>query len=572
MSELEEQHMAWWKESVVYQIYPRSFLDTNGDGIGDLRGIMLKLDYLQTLGIDVIWLCPIYPSSQFDGGYDISDYRNIANEFGTLKDWQALVGDMHARGMKLVMDLVVNHTSDQHPWFVASKKSKDNPYRNYYIWREGKNGGEPSNWGSHFGGSAWKFDAQTGEHYLHLFSEHQPDLNWDNPAVRQEIFAMMRFWLALGVDGFRLDTVNMFSKNSSFPDVASRNVKDFPVASEHFLNGPNLLEYLQEMKTQVLADHDVMTVGEAPEVTPTQAIALTHQTHGALSMVFGFEHMQIDSDPNATMPKWTQVPWSLEQFKQITNRWQQAMHNQGWNSIFLSSHDEPRLVSRFGDDGIHRVASAKLLATYLLTLQGTPYIFQGDEIGMTNVQFESIEEYRDIDSLNLYRQEVLERGRYANEVLKMIHTKGRDNARTPMQWDASSSAGFTTGQPWIGVNPNHTQINVEQSLDDPNSIFWHYQKLIQLRRSHGVFVHGRFDLLQPEHPSIFAYTRTYMLEQATILLNFCAHESIFDFIPEPSSKLLLSNLPVPEISTGTVTLQPFEARVYLSTKGGDAMV
>ncbi len=560
--------MDWWKESVVYQIYPRSFLDTNGDGIGDLRGILQKLDYLQTLGVDVIWLCPIYPSSQHDGGYDITDYRNIAAEFGTLQDWQDLVAAMHTKNMKLVMDLVVNHTSDQHPWFVASKQSKDNPHRNYYIWREGQNEAPPSNWGSHFGGSAWKFDAQSGEYYLHLFSEHQPDLNWDNPAVRQEIFAMMRFWLELGVDGFRMDTVNMFSKNSSFPDVISRNGQAFPVASEHFLNGPNLLEYLREMKTQVLADHDLMTVGEAPEVTPDQAIALT-QTHGALSMVFGFEHMQIDSDPTAAMPKWTKVPWSLLKLKQITNRWQQAMHNQGWNSIFLSSHDEPRLVSRFGNDTLHRVASAKLLATYLLTLQGTPYIFQGDEIGMTNVKFESINNYRDIDSLNLYHQEVLERGCSEQEILGMIHTKGRDNARTPMQWNASSSAGFTTRQPWIGVNPNYTQINVEQSLSDPDSIFWHYQKLIALRREHPVFVHGCFELLLPEHPTIFAYTRTHKLEQALVVLNFCPNETTFDLKLEASFQLLISNLPTPKISTDSLTLQAYEARVYLKPKGGD---
>jgi oligo-1,6-glucosidase len=563
--------MAWWKESIVYQVYPRSFYDTNGDGIGDLRGIAQKLDYLQTLGIDVIWLCPVYPSGNHDGGYDISDYREVAHEFGTLEDWQDLVTAMHARGMKLVMDLVVNHTSDQHPWFLESKKSKNNPYRDYYLWRPTKNGAEPSNWGSHFGGSAWKYDVQTGEYYLHLFSEHQPDLNWDNENVRHEIFEMMRFWLALGVDGFRMDTVNMFSKDSSFPDVVGRNGQAFPVASEHFLNGPHLLEYLLEMKTHVLADHDVMTVGEAPEVTPEQAIALTHTIDGPLSMVFGFEHMQIDSDPNAAMPKWTRVPWSLGELKRITNRWQQRLHNQGWNSIFLSSHDEPRLVSRFGDDAEHRVVSAKLLATYLLTLQGTPYIFQGDEIGMTNVQFERIEEYRDIDSLNLYRQEVLEHGRSAKEVLAMIHAKGRDNARTPMQWDASSSAGFTTGQPWISVNPNHTQINVEQSLQDPNSIFWHYRNLIYLRRTYPVFVHGSFELLLPDHPTVFAYTRTHKLEQVLVVLNFCDHESGFDWLPEYPQHLLLSNLPSPETSTGPITLQPFEARIYLSKKGGDAM-
>ncbi len=560
--------MAWWKESVVYQVYPRSFYDTNGDGIGDLRGITQKLDYLETLGIDVIWLCPVYPSSNHDGGYDISDYRNIAKEFGTLQDWQDLVAALHAKGMKLLMDLVVNHTSDQHPWFLESQKSKNNPYRDYYIWRPGKNNGPPSNWGSHFGGSAWKHDPQTGEYYLHLFSQHQPDLNWDNQKVRKEIFEMMRFWLALGVDGFRMDTVNMFSKDPSFPDVLSNNGNAFPLASQHFLNGPNLLAYLQEMKQQVFGKLQVMTVGEAPEVTPEQAIELTHQTDGALSMVFGFEHMQIDSDPKATMPKWTRLPWSLDKLKQITKRWQHAMHNQGWNSVFLGSHDEPRLVSRFGDDGMHRIASAKLLATYLLTLQGTPYIFQGDEIGMTNVQFTSIEEYRDIDSLNLYRQEVLEHGRSAKEVLALIHQKGRDNARTPMQWNAEANAGFTNGKPWMGVNPNHTEINVEQSLADTNSVFWHYRNLIQLRRRNPVFVHGRFELLHPEHPTVFAYTRTWKRDKATVMLNFSSHDSTFDWLPNPSTRLLLSNFANPETFTGSVTLKPYEARIYLDNEGG----
>lgn len=566
--------MAWWKQSVVYQIYPRSFYDTNGDGIGDLRGISQKLDYLQTLGVDVIWLCPVYQSPNRDGGYDISDYKAISSEFGTLHDWQELVGAMHQRGMKLIMDLVVNHTSDQHPWFIEACKAKDNPYRNYYLWRPGKNGKEPSNWGSHFGGSAWKYDPQTDEYYLHLFSEHQPDLNWDNPQLRTEIFEMMRFWLEKGVDGFRMDTVNMLSKVADFPDATQHNGQPFPLAQEYFLNGPHLLEHLMEMKTQVLTHYDIMTVGEAPLVTPELGIAYT-QTKGPLNMVFQFEHMQLDSDHNAPMPKWTRVPLKLLELKQITTRWQQTLHNQGWNSLFLSSHDEPRLVSRFGHDGVYRIPSAKMLATFLFTLQGTPYIYQGDEIGMTNVQFANIEDYRDIDSLNLYNEQVGKLGRASKDVLEMIHLKGRDNARTPMQWDGTPNAGFSSGKPWIRVNPNHIKINVEQVLHDQNSVFWYYRDLIQLRREHEVIVHGTFELLLNDHSSIFAFQRTWKTQRLIVLLNFAAEISSFqesDVYLLDKMRLLLGNYPVVTPSTDQIKLQAFEARVYFrEDKGGDPM-
>lgn len=565
--------MAWWKQSVVYQIYPRSFYDTNGDGIGDLRGITQKLDYLETLGVNVIWLCPVYQSPNRDGGYDISDYRAISSEFGTIEDWEELVAALHSRGMKLMMDLVVNHTSDEHAWFLESCKSKDNPYRNYYIWRPSKNGLEPSNWGSHFGGSAWKHDPQTDEYYLHLFSEHQPDLNWDNPKLRSEIFSMMRFWLERGVDGFRMDTVNMFSKVSSFPDVKLEQA--FPIAQEYFLNGPNLLKYLTEMKTQVLSHYDIMTVGEAPQVTPEQGIAFTHETDGPLNMVFQFEHMQLDSNLSAPMPKWTRVPLNLLELKRITTRWQNTLHNQGWNSLFLSSHDEPRLVSRFGRDGAYRLPSAKMLATFLFTLQGTPYIFQGDEIGMTNVQFKHIEDYRDIDSLNLYNELVGKQGRSPEDVLEMIHLKGRDNARTPMQWDQTPNAGFSTGKPWIGVNPNHTEINVEQALKDQDSIFWYYRDLIHLRREYSVIIHGNYELLLENHPGIFAFQRVWNHQKLLVLLNFAAESSSFegsDVCLSSQMRLLLGNYPVLTSSTDQIEFQPYEARVYFcENQGGDAM-
>ncbi|MBB5234140.1 glycoside hydrolase family 13 protein [Deinococcus budaensis] len=558
----------WWKESVVYQIYPRSFRDSNGDGIGDLRGITGKLDYLQQLGVDVLWLCPIYDSPNDDGGYDIRDYCAILPEFGTMRDFDDLLADVHARGMKLIMDLVVNHTSDEHPWFQAARSSRDSLFRDYYIWRPGRHGGPPNNWASHFGGSAWTYDETTDEYYLHLFSTRQPDLNWENPRVREDIYAMMRFWLEKGVDGWRMDTINMLSKPPELPDAAPRAGQAYILAEEHFLNGPRLMEYLREMRDRVLSPYDVLTVGETPGVTPELGAAYTHETEGVLSMLFQFEHMGLDSDPTHPTPKWTKVPWALSDLKRITTRWQQALHGQGWNSLYLSNHDVPRLVSRFGDDGAYRVPSAKLLATFLHTLQGTPYVYQGDEIGMTNVQFSRIEEYRDIDALNHYQEQVVERHRDPAEVLRDIHAKGRDNARTPMHWDASPHAGFTTGTPWIGVNPNHTEINVEAALRDPDSIFWYVRDLIRLRRTHRVMVDGRYDLHLPDHPSIYAYTRTDEHQQMLVVLNFSAAPVVVDVPQEvrrPATRLLLANYLAPGHLEPTLELRAFEARVYLTS-------
>ncbi|GGJ79037.1 alpha-glucosidase [Deinococcus aquiradiocola] len=557
---------------MVYQIYPRSFQDSDGDGIGDLKGIRARLDYLHDLGADVIWLCPVYQSPNDDGGYDISDYQAILPEFGTLEDFSDLLDGLHARGMKLIMDLVVNHTSDEHPWFLESRKGRTlpdgtlNPYRDYYIWRPAsEDGQEPNNWGSHFGGSAWKLDPERGEYFLHLFSPRQPDLNWEHPEVRQEIYRMMRWWLDQGVDGFRMDTINMLSKVPDFPDAPQKQDERYPLAELHFLNGPRLLEYLREMRREVLDHYDVLTVGEAPGVSPELGAQYTHETEGVLSMIFQFEQMALDKDLAHPTPRWTQVPWSLAALKEVTGRWQHVLHGQGWNSVYLSNHDVPRMVSRFGDDGEYRVQSAKLLATFLHTLQGTPYIYQGDEIGTTNVQFRSISEYRDVDTLNLWREEVTEGGGDPQATLERIWAQGRDNARTPMQWDATPGAGFTTGTPWIGVNPNHTTVNVQAALADPDSVYWYTRELIRLRQDLPVIVDGRYDLLLPDHPQLYAYTRTTDTEQLLVLLNFSREPVTLDWpaaSPPACYRLLLSNLAATQRPELHLTLAPFEARVY----------
>ena len=556
----------WWKEGVVYQIYPRSFYDSNADGIGDLRGVIEKLDYLKELGIDIVWLCPIYQSPNDDNGYDISDYQAIAAEFGTLADWQTMLDEMHQRGIRLIMDLVVNHTSDEHPWFLESRTSKDNPYRDYYIWRPGKDGREPNNWESFFGGSAWQYDDATGEYYLHLFSRKQPDLNWENPSVREAVYAMVQWWLDKGIDGFRLDAINMISKAPGLPDAPVTTSTRYQFGGQHFINGPRLSEFLGELKTRVLSKYDVFTVGETPKVTTEHGIALTHEESGPLSMLFQFEHMEIDTDPTSDAPKWSHTPWSLHDLKQITSRWQTDLRDQGWNSIYLSNHDTPRTVSRFGNDGEYRVESAKLLATFLHMLQGTPYIYQGEEIGMTNVAFDSIDDYRDIDARNMYREFVEERGLDPDAVLRMIHAKGRDNARTPMQWDASANAGFTSGTPWMKVNPNYLSINVAQALADPDSIFSYYQHLIRLRKSHPAIVYGAYELLLADHPQIYAFTRTLDDKRLLVILNFGKETPNFiaptDLHPT-SGELLIGNYPVePSETIDQFTLRPYEARVY----------
>ncbi|WP_096188291.1 glycoside hydrolase family 13 protein [Evansella halocellulosilytica] len=552
----------WWKESVVYQIYPRSFNDSNGDGIGDLQGIIEKLDYLKKLGIDVIWLSPVYKSPNDDNGYDISDYQDIMDEFGTMKDWEELLEEMHKRGMKLMMDLVVNHSSDEHAWFVESRKSKDNQFRDYYIWRPGKeDGSEPNNWESAFSGSAWQYDEQTGEYFLHLFSKKQPDLNWENPTVRQEVYNMMRWWLDKGIDGFRMDVVNFISKQPDLPDAPNPQGKKYVSGSEYYMNGPRVHEFLHEMHEKALKDYDVMTVGEMPGVGPEEAIKYTKDEREELNMVFQFEHVDLDSGPNG---KWDLQPLRLSNLRDNLVKWQKALENEGWNSLYMNNHDQPRMVSRFGNDQEYRVESAKMLATLLHMMKGTPYVYQGEEIGMTNVRFENIHDYQDIETLNMYKEK-REEGIPHEQIMESIYVKGRDNARTPVQWDDSAHAGFTTGQPWLKVNPNYIEINAKKALEDPGSVFYYYQKLIELRHRNEIVVYGSFDLFLDDHEEVFAYKRQLDDETLLVYCNFYGNKPTVQ-LPEEyvgkRRKLFIGNYDVEDVEAVEFTLRPYETRVY----------
>ncbi|MBT2661295.1 alpha-glucosidase [Bacillus sp. ISL-45] len=553
----------WWKESVIYQIYPRSFMDSNGDGIGDIPGIISKLDYLKDLGADVIWLSPVYKSPNDDNGYDISDYREIMDDFGTMADWELLLKEMHNRDMKLIMDLVVNHSSDEHQWFVESRKSKDNPYRDYYIWRPGKDGKEPNNWQSTFSGSAWQYDENTEEYYLHIFSKKQPDLNWENPKLRQEVYDMMKFWLDKGIDGFRMDVINFLSKVDGLPDAPNPHGKKYVSGSRHFMNGPKIHDYLQEMHREALADYDVMTVGEMPGVNVEQAKLYTDESRNEVNMVFQFEHVDLDSGPGG---KWDLKPLKLTDLKNNFTKWQTGLEELGWNSLYLNNHDQPRMVSRFGDDQQYRIESAKMLATFLHMLKGTPYVYQGEEIGMTNVRFDSIDDYKDIETLNMYNEKVKQNGENPAKVMESIYVKGRDNARTPFQWDDSEHGGFTAGTPWIQVNPNYKEINARQAVADENSIYHYYRKLIQLRKEHPIIVHGRYDILVPEDESIYVYTRTLETKKLLVLLNFTDEEQGFavpDELQGKKNEILISNYGADEEYGSVITLRPYEAIVYL---------
>ncbi|MCA0149721.1 alpha-glucosidase [Rossellomorea vietnamensis] len=551
----------WWKESVVYQIYPRSFKDSNGDGIGDLQGVISKLDYLKELGVGVIWLSPVYESPNDDNGYDISDYKAIMDEFGTMEDWEELLEGLHTRGMKLMMDLVVNHSSDEHAWFIESRKSQDNPYRDYYIWRPGKDGNEPNNWTSFFSGSAWQYDETTDEYFLHLFSKKQPDLNWENPVLRTEIYDMMKWWLGKGVDGFRMDVINLISKEDGLPSTPGGKRYDW--GGDYFMNGPRVHEYLQEMNREVLSNYDMMTVGECPGASPEDAALYANEEGTELNMIFTFEHMDLDSGPGG---KWDVKDWSLADLKQVMTKWQKDLEGRGWNSLYLNNHDQPRVVSRFGDDKEYRVESAKMLATFLHMLQGTPYIYQGEELGMTNVAFDSLEEYNDIEIHNMYREKVTEGGEDHNTIMEAIYRKGRDNARTPMQWDDSEHAGFTTGTPWLKVNPNYKEINAENALEDSASIYYYYKELNRLRKEHDIIVYGTYDLILDDHEQIYAYTRTLGEDKLIILCNFTGKEAAFT-LPEDlhfeSSSLLIGNYEgSADQPLGESRLKPYEARVY----------
>jgi oligo-1,6-glucosidase len=553
----------WWKESVIYQIYPRSFMDSNGDGIGDIPGIISKLDYLKELGIEVIWLSPVYKSPNDDNGYDISDYRGIMDDFGTMADWELLLKEMHDRGLKLIMDLVVNHSSDEHHWFVESRKSKDNPYRDYYIWRPGKDGKEPNNWESVFSGSAWQYDETTDEYYLHLFSKKQPDLNWENPNLRQEVYDMMKFWLDKGIDGFRMDVINFISKVDGLPDAPNPEGKQYASGSKFFMNGPKIHDYLQEMHNEVMAHYDAMTVGEMPGANVELAKLYTNEERNEVNMVFQFEHVDLDSGPGG---KWDLKPLKLTDLKGSFTKWQKGLDEEGWNSLYLNNHDQPRMVSRFGNDKEYRLESAKMLGTFLHMMKGTPYIYQGEEIGMTNVRFDSIEEYQDIETLNMYNEKVIQNGEDPAKVMESIYVKGRDNARTPFQWDESEHGGFTTGTPWLQVNPNYKEINAKQAVEDEHSIYHYYRKLIQLRKEHPIIVHGSYDLLVPEDEKIYVYTRALENQTLLVALNFSAEQLSFN-VPEQlqgkQSKIMISNYDGNDEFKPTLALRPYEAIVYL---------
>ena len=552
----------WWKEAVVYQIYPRSFKDSNGDGIGDLQGIIDQLDYLKYLGVDVVWLSPVYESPLDDNGYDVSDYYRILKDFGTIEDWRRLADEIHARGMKIVMDMVLNHTSDEHEWFVSSRESADSPYRDFYYWRKGKDGKEPNNWESFFGGSAWVYDEKTDEYYLHLFSKKQPDLNWENPNVRRAMYDTMRFWLDQGVDGFRLDAVNLLSKRERLPD-SELTVpgKNYAVCGHLNVNGPEIHDIFQEMNREVFAHYDMFTVAEMAGVNAQDGLLYTDESRKELDSLICFEHMDVDNGPEG---RYETIPLDLPRLKEIMSSWQTTLQGKGWNGLYLNNHDQPRVVSRWGDDGKYRVESAKMFATILHLMQGTPYIYQGEEIGMTNIRFPSIEDYRDVEVRNYYRIEVEERGRDHASVMEDVYKKSRDNARTPMQWDVTANGGFTTGTPWIGVNPNYEEINVMQSMKDPNSILRYYRKLIQLRKRYDIIVYGDYELLLPEDPNVFAYKRTLDGLQMLVAANVSGEEQTVRLLENlVEAELLIGNYPEERRDKDVIALRPFEVKAYL---------
>ena len=566
-SDVVDRPTDWWKSAVVYQIYPRSFADSNGDGMGDIPGIASRLDYLAELGIDVVWLSPVYTSPMDDNGYDISDYQDVDPMFGTLEDLDLLIAGLHQRGIKIVMDLVVNHTSDEHPWFIESR-DPDSPKRDWYWWRParpgfepGTEGAEPTNWEAAFSGSAWQFDERSGEYYLHIFSTKQPDLNWENPEVRRAIYDMMNWWVDRGVDGFRMDVINLISKQElvdGVPAPERTRVSSF----EFTANGPRLDEFLAEMNAEVGLDaRNLLTVGEMPGSTIETARRATDPANHELNMVFTFEHVSLDSRPGGS-GKFDLAPLSLPALKKNLNEWQLALSDTGWNSLYWDNHDQPRAVSRFGDDSPeHRVNSAKTLATVQHMHKGTPYIYQGEELGMTNTYFTAIEHYRDIESLN-YHAAALSLGMEVEAVLHSLSVKSRDNARTPMQWDDTSHAGFTEGIPWLPVNPNYLTINAAAAVEDPDSVFHHFHKLIELRHDHPVIVHGRFELLLGDHEQIWALRRT-LDDQVLLMIANCSSQPTSvpgDAIPDPTgAEVLLAT----HGDSASLELEPWESRIYL---------
>jgi oligo-1,6-glucosidase len=565
-----------WRQWVVYQVYPRSFADSDGDGVGDLRGVLSHLDHLQRLGVDVLWLSPVYRSPMNDNGYDISDYQDIDPLFGTLADLDELITDLHARGMRLVMDLVVNHTSDEHPWFVESRSSRDNPKRDWYWWRDPRPGttpgtpdAEPTNWESLFSGPAWTWDEHTGQYYLHIFSPKQPDLNWENPEVRQAIYAMMRWWLDRGVDGFRMDVINMISKDTSLPDAVPRPGSPYGRGDQFFTSGPRNHEFLQEMYREVFAGREthVLTVGEMPGVTIPQAILFTAPERRELDMVFQFEHVQLDYDPDKFHPR----PLRLPDLKASLAAWQAGLDGRGWNSLYWGNHDQPRAVSRFGDDGAYRVASAKTLATVLHLHQGTPYVYQGEELGMANAPFAALSDFRDIETLNYYAQAAARGDVDLASLLAAMRKMSRDQGRTPMQWDATPNAGFTRRTPWIAVNPDYLEVNAAAEVGHPGSVFEHYRKLIELRHTDPVLTDGDFELLLRDHPAIWAFRRRSPDAELLVAANFSADvvAAALPLDPEwADATVVLTNLTDqdPLQAPPDLKLRPWESVIWRRTR------
>ncbi|MBT8231994.1 MAG: alpha-glucosidase [Bacteroidia bacterium] len=544
----------WWKEQVIYQIYPRSFKDSNGDGIGDINGIISKLDYLKLLGVDIIWLSPIYQSPNDDNGYDISDYYAIHPEFGTMEEFDMLLKGLHDRNMKLIMDIVINHSSDEHKWFEESRKSKVSPYRDYYFWREGKDGGPPNNWQSFFGGSAWELDKTTGEYYLHIFSKKQPDLNLENEKVRNEIFKILEFWLDKGVDGFRMDVVSLISKRLDFVDA---NQPTFgKVVEEVYSNGPRVHEYIKEMYDTVLSKYDIMTVGEGPGITTDVGLDYVGHDRGELNMIFHLDHMFLGFGPKG---RFDQVPYNWNDVKNIFKDWYDAMGDSGWVSIFLDNHDFARMVSRFGNDKLFRIESAKLLSMLVLTMRGTPCIFQGSEIGMTNVRAEDISEYRDVETINFHKEFVTE-GMSTFDFINIANITGRDNARTPIQWNDSPNGGFCDAddEPWIGVNSNYESINVKQALSDRGSVFYFYKELLHLRKNAPALIYGNWEVIDQESDNLYVYKRYLENEAYLVVLNHSDEHVAVDIEHIKAKILVISNYD----NRMTQVLLPWEARLY----------
>lgn len=551
----------WWKKSVVYQVYPMSFKDSNGDGIGDLNGIRQKLPYLAKLGVDVLWLNPIYASPQVDNGYDISNYREIEPKFGTMEDFENLLAEAHKLGLRIILDLVVNHTSDQHPWFQEAKKSKDNPYHDYYIWKDNV----PNNWGSSFGGSTWEYVDSAAQFYLHCFAKEQPDLNWENPKVRQEVYDILRFWLEKGIDGFRMDVISLISKVQTFPDGPIIQNKAYGSYYAGCANGPRVHEFLQEMNREVLSKYDVMTVGETPHTSSDEAMLYTDASRHELNMVFHFDHMHLDYDENG---KYATTRVKLSDLKRVMTEWQEKMHAcGGWNSLYWCNHDQARAVSRFGnDDPKYREISAKMLGTCLHMMQGTPYIYEGEELGMTNADFTKIEEYKDVEALDIFKDFTQRKGFSEKDTLHLLHLKSRDNARTPMQWDDTENAGFTDGTPWIRVTGNYKEINAKNCLADQNSVFYYYQKLIALRHELPVVTDGVYELLDADNEQIYAYLRKGTESTLVVLCNFTAETvkyHVDDNVQAAESRLVISNDDAANNTfANDITLIPYGAYVY----------